>query len=64
MAFTLLVNGSEHHVEAAPEDTLLSVLRDRLELTARSTAAAKAKTFAPAVHQRVSNSISKSISWI
>lgn len=33
MPFTLLVNGIEHHVEAAPEETLLSVLRDRLELT-------------------------------
>src|SRR6478736_3034596 len=33
MAFTLLVNGSERQVEAAPEETLLSVLRDRLELT-------------------------------
>jgi aerobic-type carbon monoxide dehydrogenase small subunit (CoxS/CutS family) len=33
MSFTLLVNGSEHHVEAAAEESLLSVLRDRLELT-------------------------------
>ena len=33
MAFTLQVNGREHQVEAAPEESLLSVLRDRLELT-------------------------------
>jgi aerobic-type carbon monoxide dehydrogenase small subunit (CoxS/CutS family) len=33
MPFTLLVNGSEHHVDAAPEETLLSVLRDQLQLT-------------------------------
>jgi aerobic-type carbon monoxide dehydrogenase small subunit (CoxS/CutS family) len=33
MPFTLLVNGSEHHVEAAAEESLLTVLRDRLELT-------------------------------
>jgi isoquinoline 1-oxidoreductase subunit alpha len=33
LAFILLVNGSAHRVEAAPDETLLSVLRDRLELT-------------------------------
>jgi aerobic-type carbon monoxide dehydrogenase small subunit (CoxS/CutS family) len=33
MALTLLVNGRERTVEAAPEETLLAVLRDRLELT-------------------------------
>ena len=33
MAITLFVNGSEHRVDAAPDETLLSVLRDRLELT-------------------------------
>ena len=33
MGFTLLVNGRERHVEAAAEETLLSVLRDSLELT-------------------------------
>jgi aerobic-type carbon monoxide dehydrogenase small subunit (CoxS/CutS family) len=33
MALTLLVNGREHHVDAAPEETLLSVIRDRLQLT-------------------------------
>jgi aerobic-type carbon monoxide dehydrogenase small subunit (CoxS/CutS family) len=33
MALTLLVNGKEQTVEAAPEETLLNVLRDRLELT-------------------------------
>ncbi len=31
--FTLAVNGVERRVEAAPEETLLSVLRNRLELT-------------------------------
>jgi len=33
MAFTLLVNGSEHHVEVQPEKPLLYVLRDDLGLT-------------------------------
>jgi len=33
MALTLLVNGKEQTVEVAPEETLLNVLRDRLELT-------------------------------
>ena len=33
MALTLLVNGKEHNVDAAPEETLLYVLRERLELT-------------------------------
>ncbi len=33
MAFTLLVNGIEHNVDVAPEETLLSVLRNNLELT-------------------------------
>jgi aerobic-type carbon monoxide dehydrogenase small subunit (CoxS/CutS family) len=33
MALTLLVNGKEHNVEVAPEESLLNVLRDRLELT-------------------------------
>src|SRR4029078_5178323 len=33
MALTVTVNGSEHPVEAAPEEPLLYVLRDRLELT-------------------------------
>jgi len=33
MALTLLVNGKEHNLEVAPEETLLYVLRDRLDLT-------------------------------
>jgi isoquinoline 1-oxidoreductase subunit alpha len=33
MALTLLVNGKEHNVDAAPEETLLYVLRERLDLT-------------------------------
>ena len=33
MALVLSVNGSEHHVEAPPDEPLLYVLRDRLELT-------------------------------
>src|SRR5205085_2385962 len=33
MALTLLVNGKEHNLDIAPEESLLSVLRDRLELT-------------------------------
>ena len=33
MAFTLLVNGAEHHLEGSPEQTLLSALRDDLNLT-------------------------------
>jgi aerobic-type carbon monoxide dehydrogenase small subunit (CoxS/CutS family) len=33
MAFTLLVNGSEHSLEVPPEDTLLNILRNRLRLT-------------------------------
>jgi|SRR5579883_3265740 len=30
---TLIVNGSQHHVDISPEETLLSVLRNRLGLT-------------------------------
>jgi aerobic-type carbon monoxide dehydrogenase small subunit (CoxS/CutS family) len=33
MALTLLVNGKEHNPEVSPEETLLYVLRDRLDLT-------------------------------
>ena len=33
MALTLVVNGSEHQVDAAPDEPLLYVLRNRLELT-------------------------------
>ena len=33
MALTLLVNGKEYTADIAPEETLLNVLRDRLELT-------------------------------
>src|SRR5262245_54274524 len=33
MSFTLLVNGAEHTVNAPPEESVLSVLRDRLGLT-------------------------------
>lgn len=33
MAFSLIVNGSEHSLDVAPEETLLDVLRDRLGLT-------------------------------
>ncbi len=33
MAFTLLVNGAERSVDVSPENTLLSVLREKLELT-------------------------------
>jgi len=33
MALTLLVNGKEHNLEVSPEETLLYVLRDRLDLT-------------------------------
>jgi isoquinoline 1-oxidoreductase subunit alpha len=33
MAFTILVNGSEQHVEVEPEKSLLYVLRDDLGLT-------------------------------
>jgi len=33
MPFTLLVNGTERKVEAAPEESLLYVLRDNLNLT-------------------------------
>jgi aerobic-type carbon monoxide dehydrogenase small subunit (CoxS/CutS family) len=33
MALTLLVNGKEYTADAAPEETLLNVLRDHLELT-------------------------------
>jgi aerobic-type carbon monoxide dehydrogenase small subunit (CoxS/CutS family) len=33
MVFTLLVNGTEHRVDVAPEETLLNVLRNNLELT-------------------------------
>jgi len=41
MAFTLLVNGIEHNVDVAPEETLLSVLRNNLNLLERSTGAGK-----------------------
>ena len=33
MALTLVVNGSEHQVDAPPDEPLLYVLRNRLELT-------------------------------
>ena len=33
MSFTLLVNGAEYSVDVLPEETVLSVLRDRLGLT-------------------------------
>ena len=33
MAFTLLVNGAERSVDVSAENTLLSVLREKLELT-------------------------------
>jgi aerobic-type carbon monoxide dehydrogenase small subunit (CoxS/CutS family) len=33
MALTLLVNGKEYTADAGPEETLLNVLRDHLELT-------------------------------
>lgn len=33
MALTLLINGKEQNVEVAPEETLLTVLRDKLDLT-------------------------------
>jgi aerobic-type carbon monoxide dehydrogenase small subunit (CoxS/CutS family) len=33
MAFTLVVNGSEHSLDVPPEETLLNVLRNRLHLT-------------------------------
>jgi aerobic-type carbon monoxide dehydrogenase small subunit (CoxS/CutS family) len=33
MALTLLVNGKEHNLEVSPEEILLYVLRDRLDLT-------------------------------
>jgi aerobic-type carbon monoxide dehydrogenase small subunit (CoxS/CutS family) len=33
MAFTLLVNGAERSVDVSPENTLLNVLREKLELT-------------------------------
>jgi aerobic-type carbon monoxide dehydrogenase small subunit (CoxS/CutS family) len=33
MALSLLVNGKEHNLEVSPEETLLYVLRDRLDLT-------------------------------
>ena len=33
MAFTLLVNGTEHRMESSPEQTLLCVLRNDLNLT-------------------------------
>jgi isoquinoline 1-oxidoreductase subunit alpha len=33
MSFTLLVNGAEHKVDAVPDQSLLSVLRDSLNLT-------------------------------
>lgn len=31
--FTLKINGTDRHVTASPEESLLSVLRDRLDLT-------------------------------
>lgn len=31
--YSLQVNGTRHNVQAAPDETLLSVLRDRLDLT-------------------------------
>jgi isoquinoline 1-oxidoreductase subunit alpha len=33
MAITLVVNGAEHRVEAPPDQSLLSVLREQLDLT-------------------------------
>ncbi len=33
MPFTLLVNGTEHKVDASPDQSLLSVLRENLHLT-------------------------------
>ena len=33
MALTLLINGKEYTAEVAPEETLLTVLRDHLDLT-------------------------------
>ena len=33
MSFTLLVNGAEHKVDASADQSLLSVLRDNLNLT-------------------------------
>src|SRR6266568_2023829 len=33
MGFTLLVNGAERSVDVSPENTLLSVLREKLNLT-------------------------------
>ena len=33
MLFSLLVNGAEHRIEAPPDESLLSVLRNRLDLT-------------------------------
>jgi len=33
MAFTLLVNGTEHRVDASEDESLLYVLRDHLQLT-------------------------------
>lgn len=33
MAFTLIVNGAEHSLDIAPEETLLDALRDHLGLT-------------------------------
>jgi aerobic-type carbon monoxide dehydrogenase small subunit (CoxS/CutS family) len=33
MPLTLLVNGAEHHLDVAPDESLLSVLRNHLDLT-------------------------------
>ena len=33
MPFSLLVNGAEHRIEGPPDESLLSVLRNRLDLT-------------------------------
>jgi aerobic-type carbon monoxide dehydrogenase small subunit (CoxS/CutS family) len=33
MPFSLLVNGAEHRIEVPPDESLLSVLRNRLDLT-------------------------------
>src|SRR6266496_5829528 len=33
MPFSLLVNGAEHRIDVPPDESLLSVLRNRLDLT-------------------------------
>jgi aerobic-type carbon monoxide dehydrogenase small subunit (CoxS/CutS family) len=33
MPFSLLVNGAEHRIDVSPDESLLSVLRNRLDLT-------------------------------